>query len=137
MIRHATLGIFHDSYERCVENSAFLDHFYDRLLNSSTEIASLFEEVDIVRTKKMVRDALIYIMMASDGSKFSTNKIKRLAGQHVGYGVKDHHFETWLDALLAAVEEVDPKFNQSINDAWREVMMVGIALMKQPNNSLN
>jgi hemoglobin-like flavoprotein len=129
LLSETTLEAFHDSYERVKENPEFFDVFYERFISSSDEVAGFFENVDLSRTKKMVKDALIYKLIAADGSGFGRNKLEKLAASHIGYGVKDRHYEVWLEALMSVVEEMDPKYNFDIDSAWREVMKIGIDIM--------
>ncbi len=132
MLRDSDLELFHDSYERCREKESFFDIFYDRFLSASDEIQQLFQGVDLSRVKRMVRDATIYLIMASDGSRLSIKKVESLSNYHHELGVKSAHYDLWLDALMSVVEEVDPKYNQAIDEAWRAVMKIGLDMMKAP-----
>jgi hemoglobin-like flavoprotein len=132
LLPEVVLEQFHDSYERLRDNPQFLDLLYERFLNSSEEIAKLFAHSDLPRVKKMVRDSLIYKLIASDGSAIGIKKLQKLAEQHLGYGVKHEHYDLWLDCLMTVVEELDPRYNQHVDKAWRAVMGIGISVMKGP-----
>lgn len=130
----AYLGIFHDSYERCRTHPKFFDVFYDRFLNSSQEIQEIFNGVDVDRVKLMVRDALIFVLMASDGSKYAVKRLRGLARYHDDRSVREDHYVLWLEALMSAVEEFDPRYDQEVDAAWRRVMGVGLGILGEPAN---
>jgi hemoglobin-like flavoprotein len=127
----ATLEAFHDSYQRCLEDPTFFDVFYERFIGSSDEIAEFFEEVDLAHTKKTLKTALFYNLMASDGSTLGIKKLKSMASIHQELELTAKHYDYWLDSLMSVVEEADRFHNQQIENAWRCVMNVGIDLMKE------
>ena len=127
-----TLEAFHNSLDRCQSNSQFLDLFYDRFINSSSDITALFSEVDLLRLKRMLRQSLIVVLMASEGSVHSQERIKSLSLLHLNLGVRRVHYDVWLDTLIAVVEEIDPQYDIQVEESWRAVMGVGVAIMKEP-----
>ncbi|MCB0355170.1 MAG: globin [Bdellovibrionales bacterium] len=133
----SVLGAFHDSYQRCRENDQFFDLFYERFIFSSKEVAAFFRGVNLVRVKKMLRDALLFQLMASDGSEFGIRKLEGYALTHQSLGAKDHHFDLWLDSLMSVVEEIDPLYTEETNQAWRRVLEFGNSIMKTPQPLVN
>ena len=44
--------------------------------------------------------------------------------------IKPELYDLWLDRLVQAVREFDPKFDPEIETAWRRVLRPGIEFMK-------
>lgn len=131
MLSENVLSTFHDSFDRCRDNPRFFDLFYERFLQSSDEIEVIFNGVDIERVKKMVRDALLFILIASDGSSHGIQRINNLGRAHREWRIENHHYDLWLESLMSTVEEIDPLYSQNVDSAWREVMSIGIHIMKR------
>ncbi len=129
VVQEDVLERFHDSLERCQSNPEFLGLFYDRLQHYSDDIQKLFESADLERIKRMIQQSLILLMMATEGSIHSHQRLKRLREQHTAIGVQPEHYTTWLETLLSVVEELDPKYNLAIDQAWRTVLGEGINIM--------
>lgn len=126
-----TLWRFHDSFDRCQRSSEFLDLFYDRLLGHSDEVAALFAQVDMARVKLMLRQSLVLTMVASEGSKYSRQRLAALGDMHRDAGVGLQHYELWLDTLVSVVAELDSHCDERVEQAWRDVLGLGIQLMKE------
>lgn len=125
-----TINAFHDSFERCRANPEFFDVFYERLLVSSDKVAELFADADLERLKPMTREALYYFMMASDSRQVSSEKLEELGKKHSSYGLSGEDYDIWLEALMSVVEEIDPQYSQSVDQAWRLVMQRGMSIMR-------
>lgn len=126
-----TLRRFHDSFDSCQSSEGFLDLFYDRLLGHSAEVAALFDGVDMARVKRMLRQGLVLTMVASEGSKHSREYLAALGDKHREAGVGVQHYELWLDTLVSVVAELDSHFDDQVGQAWRDVLGLGIQLMKE------
>lgn len=111
-----------------------MDRFYERFLDSSETIPELFDGVEMSRVKSMVRQSFIFIMLASEGSLHSIDRVKALGQRHHTLSVKSEHYDLWLDSLLSIVEELDTQYSIQTETAWREVMAIGIDLMKDPKS---
>ena len=131
LLSEDTLRHFHDSFDRCQACEGFLDLFYERFLGSSEEIAALFTAVDMARLKRMLRQSLILTMVASEGSKYSRQRLAALGDLHRDAGVSPRHYDLWLDTLVSVVTELDGHFDAQVDRAWRDVMGLGIQLMKE------
>ena len=126
---------FVDSYGRIGgkdrETSRFFDAFYRHFIAASPEVAEKFANTDMGRQREMLRLSLDHMVyFAIDGEE--TAAISRVADAH-GRGRADippHLFDTWLDSLLATVEEFDPGFDAEVGAAWRHALAPAISYMK-------
>ncbi len=123
---------FNDSFERCNSDSQFYDLFFIRFMDSSEEIRGIFANSEIGRIKKMMKDALFYKMLASGGALHAIEKLEKLAHFHKDLGIERRHHDHWLDVLMGVVEEVDPRYSAEVDHAWREVLGIGLQIMKAP-----
>ena len=124
---------FNDSLERCTATPAFLDDFYRRFLASSDEVARKFEGVDLQHQARMLRVSLYLAMYASWGRDEFNYHLDRIAERHSrrDLDVAPHLYDLWLDCLVEAVAEHDPRFAPDVAEAWRAVLAPGIAHMKE------
>ena len=58
--------------------------------------------------------------LAKIGQSHSTN-----GGLNVDPGL----YEYWIDSLVQAVSEMDPKFTPEVENIWRRVMQKGVAFL--------
>lgn len=121
---------FHDSFDRCRADPKFFDTFYDRLLTVSGDMQDKFKQAELDRLKVMARDAIFLIMMASSGQKHSIEKVNQLGRYHQELNVTPELYDVWLDVLMSVVEETDNRYDAEVDEAWRELMGIGISLMK-------
>ena len=126
----ALLHCFEESLLRCVACPGFLDRFYDRFLASSPKIAVKFEKTDFDRQKMIVRESLFKILRAAeDGPEEGPARhLDDLAYRHSVHDldIGAEFYDYWLDSLLETVAECDPDYGTPEEEAWEEVMGVGI-----------
>jgi|EndMetStandDraft_4_1072995.scaffolds.fasta_scaffold863632_2 hemoglobin-like flavoprotein len=125
-----TLATFHDSLDRVLQQKDFFDVFYERLMSRSPEIAAKFAGFDMARIKRLLRDAFYLKMMASDGNQRAAERLERMAARHAELGITRAMHETWLETLLSAVAERDPRYDARIEQSWRDVTRIGMDVMR-------
>ena len=58
--------------------------------------------------------------------------VESLGKRHVGYGVKDEHYDTVAGALLYTLEKgLGPAFTQDVKQSWTEAYMLLAGVMKK------
>ncbi|HEY5790185.1 MAG TPA: globin [Gammaproteobacteria bacterium] len=122
---------FNDSLERCSANGEFLERFYALFLASSGEVAAKFAHTDFRRQARMLRTSLYIMMLSSDDDELGTH-LEHLAQRHSSrdLDIRPELYDLWLDCLLQAVAEFDPRFDAAAAAAWRRVLQPGIEYMK-------
>ena len=125
------IELFNDSLERCSAKPGFLARFYSLFLASSDTVAKKFEHTDLRKQAKMLKSSLYIMMLASNESERALH-LENLAKHHgrAGLAVAPPLYDLWLDQLLAAVEEFDPRFDAQTGAAWRRVLQPSIDFMK-------
>jgi hemoglobin-like flavoprotein len=126
------IELFNDSLERCSSGHRFLDRFYELFVASSTEVAAKFANTDF-RVQKAALKVSLYMIVSSIEQKPEGNvHLERIAARHSrsGLDIGPHLYDLWLDCLIQAVRECDPRFGEETEHAWRRVMRVGIDFLK-------
>ena len=112
-------------------SKTFYEQFYERFISSDPRIEKMFEETDMTHQESMLRASLSELQEFSTSLK-SNNYIVTLARIHGvrGRQVHPYSYDSWLDALVATVADVDPECGLQTELAWRLVLAPGIAFMK-------
>ncbi len=105
--------------------------FYDKFIQSSPEIAAKFTNTDLERQKEMLRDSF-RLMLTFSTKRQSGEELERIGTRHAktDLDIAPSLYEAWMDSLVAAVKELDPEFDRTVDTAWRIVMAPGIEFMK-------
>jgi methyl-accepting chemotaxis protein/hemoglobin-like flavoprotein len=118
-----------NSFGRCSLNPKFLDRFYDMFLQSHPAIAPMFQHTDFARQKALLKQGLTMMMMFADGSATATASLNKIAASHSPAGhlnISHQLYPYWINSLLAAVKECDPKHTPDLEAEWREVLESGV-----------
>ena len=124
-----TLDIFERSLNRCNSKPGFLDRFYERLLEKSPKVREKFEHTDFVRQKRALRASFhLMLLAAGDGEEGPERHLQHLAVSHSRkqLNIGAEYYDYWLDSLLAVMREFDDEWSHEVEDAWEQVMGVGI-----------
>jgi hemoglobin-like flavoprotein len=126
------VAAFDESLRRCDTNPNFLDIFYEKFLASSPKVQAKFANTDFSRQKRFLRASFYLILLASEDEKHGPERyLKYLAARHSAsdLNVGAHLYDLWLDSLLQAVRECDPDYRPEVEEAWEEMMGIGIRYM--------
>jgi len=109
----------------------FFSRFYERFIASDSRIAAMFAATDMAHQVEMLRESLAELKEFSTSLK-SNNYIVTLARIHGirGRKISPESYDSWLNALVDTVNEVDPECDLQTQLAWRLVLAPGIAFMK-------
>ena len=85
---------------------------------------SLFRNTDMARQKELLTITLSYMMLAHS----SPQLLDRVAVKHnhMNLDIKPHLYDFWLESMIAAVHQTDPKFTREVAKAWRDTLKPGI-----------
>ncbi|OED49221.1 hypothetical protein ACH42_01985 [Endozoicomonas sp. (ex Bugula neritina AB1)] len=117
---------FNDSLDR-ISDTPFYDVFYQIFLNHSKEISDKFKNTDFNKQKLMLKRSVAYVLNYYIYKKPS-ERLKKLAIMHSSkqLDIKPEMYDIWLDSIIEALSQCDPRFTKSVEAAWREVMQPGI-----------
>ena len=131
-VSQETIEVFDRSLRRCNANPGFLDLFYETFLASSPKVREKFASTDFERQKRLLHASFYLILLASEDPENGPERyLGHLASRHSVHDldIGAELYDLWLDSLLAVVEECDPDFDASVEDAWEKIMSIGIDYM--------
>ena len=113
------------------KGSCFFNRFYEKFTVASPEVNEKFASTDFTRQVKMLRRSMFH-MVGLYETRSENWYLLEIAESHSkrDYDIKPGLFDLWLEALIETVREMDPKFCDDVELAWRVAMTPGIILMK-------
>ena len=106
------------------------DIFYDRLFEISPDVRPLFP-ADMSRQKEVLMQTIGTAVQNLHQVETILPVVKELGVKHVGYGVKDEHYDTVGAALLFTLEKgLGDDWNDDLKDAWTETYETVAGVMK-------
>jgi hemoglobin-like flavoprotein len=123
------LSTFTESLRRCTAGSDFEERFYEIFLASSPKVAERFSKTDFRKQKRALRASFHAMLSAAyDGESGPEKHLGELAERHSSreLNIGAELYDYWLDSLLATVKEFDGEYTPEVEDAWEQVMDVGI-----------
>lgn len=95
--------------------------FYDKLFELDGELRSLFPE-DLSDQKKKLMQMITVAVKGLTKLEEIVPAVQALGKRHVGYGVKDEHYETVGTALILTLGAgLQDAFTDEVKDAWIKV----------------
>lgn len=118
------------SYARCVRAPGFLPRLYELLLASDPRIPPMFAATEFPKQHKLLQHGLGLLL--SYGKKPDPELLERIAARHSAGGrdVPPDMYVHFVESLMRAIGEYDPRFNAEIDHAWRAAMGPGLDFMK-------
>lgn len=127
------VGVFNDSLARCLRTERLFHRFLELFLASSEEVRAKFLDTDFSRQRRMLQNSFYMLMeYVGLGSPESQAYLERIAVEHgkERRDVAPHLYDLWLECLLRAVKDCDPRYSPEVEAAWRYMMGAGIAFLK-------
>lgn len=118
------------SFCRCDQNLEFIEHFYQRFLESSPRVAQFFVGVDMDHQAVMMRASLEVMLQGVNETTRPQLEQLRQVHEKVQGGVPHELYECWLESLIEAVEALDPRCDEALKAAWRRVLEPGVRFMQ-------
>jgi hemoglobin-like flavoprotein len=121
--------IAQQSYSRCLRAADFFARFYDTFLSSDPSIPPMFAETEFPRQHKLLQHGLGLLL--SYAKSPDPALLDRLAARHsaAGIDVPPPMYDLFLDSLVSTVQASDPRFDATVEAAWREAMRPGVEYM--------
>ena len=122
-----------ESLARCLNDSRFLDRFYELFVSSSDSVADKFRDTDFDNQKRVLASSLYLMIMAMESGEAAVAYMERIASRHNrdDLDIRPEMYDVWLDCLVCAASACDPSFSDEIEQNWREVMRFGIEFMRK------
>jgi hemoglobin-like flavoprotein len=92
--------------------------FYDRLFTIAPEVRQLFKGDMEAQSRKLIDTLALAVGMIRDMPTLVPT-LEALAQRHVGYGVRDEHYDKVGEALLWTLHQsLGPAFTPHAREAW-------------------
>ena len=105
--------------------------FYDRLFSIAPEVKPLFRGDIAEQSRKLMDTLALAVGMLRDMPTLVIT-LEGLARRHVGYGVKDEHYDKVGDALLWTLERgLGDAFTPQVRDAWAALYVAVAKIMRE------
>jgi hemoglobin-like flavoprotein len=109
--------------------------FYSNLFAADPSLQQLFKVDMTVQGKKLMQMIGAAVGKLNDLDTL-VPILKSLAVRHVGYGVKDAHYDTVGAALLKTLEQrLGPAFTPSVKQSWTTVYQTMASVMRGASKS--
>jgi hemoglobin-like flavoprotein len=104
--------------------------FYDRLFAIAPEVKPLFKGDIAGQSRKLMDTLALAVGMLRDMPTLVMT-LQGLARRHVGYGVRDEHYDKVGEALLWTLEKgLGDAFTPQIRDAWAALYTAVATVMR-------
>ena len=117
-----TIALFHASLDRVVEHPDFFELFYQRFMNSSDEIATLFQHKDMSRIQKKLKMTLETVTENADGQPGLGMYLELLGRIHQRLKITPEQFGMWRNALIETAADCDPQFDPALREVWEQAI---------------
>lgn len=111
--------------------------FYGRLFEIDPELKPLFKQTDMKEQKMKLLQMLGMAVKGLDNLEQLVPAVENLGRRHVGYGVKDSHYDTVGDALLWTLEKgLGEAFTPEVMEAWTQTYITLATVMKNSSETV-
>ena len=114
----------HQSFNRCLQQREFLRRFYTIFTQGHPSIAQRFRNTDWDKQIDLLRHGISASILYAAGESLGEYELEELARSHgpKGYDIPGWMYDIWLDALVQALSETDPRWDEHLERRWREAM---------------
>jgi hemoglobin-like flavoprotein len=118
------------SFGRCCAKPSFFDDFYQQFLASSPQIRAKFLHTDMSAQKLLLRQGILNLVMHARG--MPDTKLRALGESHsrARMDIAPELYGLWIAALLQTIKQHEVTFDDSLRQAWLEVLNKGIDVIK-------
>ena len=93
--------------------------FYNRLFEIAPEVKPMFSNITMEEQSRKLLTMLNYVIVKLDKLDDIIDEVKKLARNHVKYGVRDEHYPVVGSALLWTLEAgLNKDWNEDLENAW-------------------
>jgi len=108
-----------------IHSKKFADFFYQELLSTHSELATVFRNTDLSKQKEKLIEGIDRIFMLLDDEKNLTGYLNDLGVRHICYEVTEKHYPVVREVLLKAVKHVhQSEWNQNYENWWNSLSMI-------------
>ena len=126
----SSTALFHHSLERVTQHPDFFQLFYRRFMDSSEEIAAMFQNRDMTRIQRKLKMTLQTVNEHSEGQPGLAMYLELLGKIHHKLRITPQQFALWREALIQTAAECDEEFSPEVREAWEQAINAVIDKMQ-------
>jgi hemoglobin-like flavoprotein len=114
-----------NSYGRCLRNARFIERFYEILMDSHPAMRPAFARTDMGQQRRALRREISYAILYGGGYDLVRGTVESVAEMHSRKGrapVPPNLYPYWLDSLIQAIRENDPRITPELEARWRQAI---------------
>lgn len=127
------LDAVRNSYARCLMREGFAERFYEIFIDSHPSIRPMFENTDFELQINLLRQGLGYAFEFARGDSRAAaymDTLRETHGRNGRVNVSPKWYPFWVNSMVIAANEFDPKFTPELEREWRSVLSKATAHMK-------
>lgn len=112
------------SFGRCLNRGDLIGRFYELLLEADPVIPKKFEHTDMRKQKDLLIHGINLALMFVEGDPVGKNGLLRIRQSHSkkNLDINPELYMFWMASFQQAVSEIDPDYNDDIENSWQEVL---------------
>ncbi len=116
------------SYGRACLKPEFFDRFYDIFFQSNPSLKPMFAKTDFKKQKESLRTGVAMLLAHVEGKPIGTMTLDRIGMSHSKkkMNISPNLYQYWIDSLVKAAKECDPKFTTDLELRWQKVCRAGV-----------
>ncbi len=122
------------SFGRCLrEHEDFIGTFYDRFLKADTRIQPMFSKTDFGKQRRLLQRGISLAITFAGTPSVARRQLTEIAEIHARKGrapVDPALYGIWIESLIHTVAEADPRFNEKLEQRWRQALDPAIDYIK-------
>lgn len=114
-----------NSYGRCLRNTGFIERFYEILMDSHPAMRPAFARTDMGQQRRALRRGISNAILYGGGYDLVQRTVESVADLHSRKGrapVPPNLYPYWMDSLIQAVQENDPRMTPELETRWRQAI---------------
>jgi methyl-accepting chemotaxis protein/hemoglobin-like flavoprotein len=124
----AVRGEPEESFARVALLSSFPRIFYETLFKADPKVKQMFQDTDWKKQAMLFRTGLFMLLQYAKGDPDAESVLRRVAYTH-GHrklNVPPDSYRCWVDSLIVALAECDPRWSSQLESDWRKAVAKGM-----------
>lgn len=125
-----------ESFGRCTLNAGFYDELLKNLQARGVQVDKGDISLDVLQQKQLLKNDIAFLLLAAADQPAGNIALSRLATQKGKsmLNVSADQFNSWVEALCAAVKTFDLRHTSETEIGWREIIEAGFKIIQQHKN---
>lgn len=133
MSQQDTFADVQQSFQRCLTRKEFLHRFYEIFMASHPALPRLFARTHFDTQIRLLRHGLSASIAYAGGTRVGAHVLERIGDTHSRgkMNIDPRLYPFWIDSLVQAVAETDPRYDEPLGDRWRDALRIAIDFIRE------